>query len=121
MIPDNAVLIKQGAEAKVLRLSTFLSLPTGCIAKERFKKTYRHPDLNQQLTTKRVIQEARNLQKCRKAGMDTPTVYFVDTDNSTIYMENIVGITIKQRLLENQKNDYKDINMDSLAKKMVNH
>ncbi|KAG1474640.1 hypothetical protein G6F56_000236 [Rhizopus delemar] len=118
MIPDNAVLIKQGAEAKVLRLPTFLSLPTGCIAKERFKKTYRHPDLDQQLTTKRVIQEARNLQKCRKAGMDTPTVYFVDTDNSTIYMENIVGLTIKQRLLDNQKNDYKDVDMDSLAKKM---
>ncbi|KAG1055944.1 hypothetical protein G6F43_002125 [Rhizopus delemar] len=118
MIPDNAVLIKQGAEAKVLQLPTFLSLPAGCIAKERFKKTYRHPELDQQLTSKRVVQEARNLQKCKKAGMDTPTVYFVDIAQSTIYMENIVGITVKQRLLDNQMNDYKDVDTDSLAQKM---
>ncbi|KAI9246775.1 tp53rk protein [Sporodiniella umbellata] len=118
MIPENAVLIKQGAEARVLHLPTFLSLPTGCIAKERFKKTYRHPDLDQQLTTKRVTQEARNLQKCRKAGMDTPTVFFIDTINATIYMENIVGITVKQKLLNHQHNDYLDVDLDSLAKKI---
>lgn len=95
-------------------MSTFLTLPTGCIAKQRFKKTYRHPDLDQQLTAKRVNQEARNLQKCKKAGMDTPTVYFIDIPESTIYMENITGITVKQRLLDDQHEDYKNIDMGNI-------
>lgn len=95
-------------------MPTFLTLPTGCIVKQRFKKTYRHPDLDQQLTAKRVNQEARNLQKCKKAGMDTPTVYFIDIPESTIYMENIIGITVKQRLLDDQHEDYKNIDMGNI-------
>ncbi|CEP16301.1 hypothetical protein [Parasitella parasitica] len=115
MIPENAVLIKQGAEARVYYLQTFLTVPNGCIAKERFKKTYRHPDLDQFLTTRRVVQEARCLYKCKKAGMDTPTVYHIDIPTATIFMENITGITIKQRLLDNQETGYKNVDTDLLA------
>ncbi|KAI8384475.1 TP53-regulating kinase-like protein [Radiomyces spectabilis] len=111
-------LIKQGAEARVFEVSSFLSIPEGCIAKERFKKTYRHPVLDQQLTTRRVAQEARCLYKCKKAGMDTPALYFVDQDRSTIYMEKIVGLTVKQRLLDNQSNQYQDIDLPQLAEKI---
>ncbi|KAI8092156.1 TP53 regulating kinase [Gilbertella persicaria] len=118
MVPDNAVLVKQGAEARVFYLSTFLTQPNGCIAKERFKKTYRHPDLDQFLTSRRVTQEARCLHKCKTAGMDTPTVYFVDVPAATIYMENIVGITVKQKLLENQESDYRDVDTDTLAERI---
>lgn len=87
----------------------FLTISEGCIAKERFKKTYRHPDLDQFLTSRRVVQEARCLYKCKKAGIDTPAVYHIDTPNATIYMENVVGITVKQRLLENQASEYKNV------------
>lgn len=41
--------------------------------------------------------------------MDTPTVYFIDMATATIYMENITGETVKQRLLENQETEYKDV------------
>ncbi|KAI7899422.1 TP53 regulating kinase [Cokeromyces recurvatus] len=118
MIPENAVLIKQGAEARVFHLPSFLTLPEGCIAKERFKKSYRHPDLDQLLTSRRVVQEARCLYKCKKAGMDTPTVYYVDIPSATIYMENIVGVTVKQKLLENQGDNYKNVDTDALAEKI---
>ncbi|KAI8973263.1 tp53rk protein [Mycotypha africana] len=115
MIPDDAVLIKQGAEARVFHVPSFLTVPEGCIAKERFKKTYRHPDLDQYLTSRRVGQEARSLYRLKKAGLDTPTVYYVDTANATIFMENVIGITVKQRLLETQEENYQSVDIDTLA------
>ncbi|ORX54103.1 kinase-like protein [Hesseltinella vesiculosa] len=96
----------------------FLGLQGGCIGKQRFKKTYRHPDLDKQLTARRVTQEARSLHRCLKAGIDTPTLYLVDLNKSTIYMEYIAGITVKQQLLDNQHNTYKDLDLDALAKKI---
>ncbi|KAI9018144.1 TP53 regulating kinase [Phycomyces nitens] len=115
-VPSGVACIKQGAEARVFELPTFLGLEQGCIAKERFKKTYRHPDLDRQLTAKRVVQEARSLYKCKKAGMDTPTLYFVDMNTATIFMEKIVGMTVKQRLLDHQETLYSGVDFDSLAK-----
>jgi tRNA A-37 threonylcarbamoyl transferase component Bud32 len=35
-----------------------------------------------------------------KAGVETPTVYFVDTANRRIYVEWIDGITVKQYLID---------------------
>ncbi|KAI8068483.1 tp53rk protein [Gongronella butleri] len=114
----NRTCIKQGAEARVFHLEKYLGIKGGCIAKERFKKTYRHPDLDKQLTAKRVTQEARSLHRCFKAGIDTPTVYLVDVQKSTIYMEHIVGTTVKRQLLDNQHNTYADLDLDALADKI---
>jgi TP53 regulating kinase and related kinases len=89
--------------------------------KERFRKTYRHPTLDAKLTERRVtqvcfntiwllclklkdidlllpIKEARCLFKCRNVGIDAPVVYFVDLENSTIYMEYIEGKTVNELL-----------------------
>ncbi|KAI8086413.1 kinase-like domain-containing protein [Halteromyces radiatus] len=112
------ICIKQGAEARVYELSTFLTIKEGCIAKERFKKTYRHPDLDRQLTARRVTQEARCLYRCNKAGMDTPAVYLVDIQKATIYMEKIVGTTFKRLLLDNQHNQYSDLDLAPIADKI---
>jgi TP53 regulating kinase-like protein len=38
------------------------------------------------------------LQRCRRAGVDAPAVYHVDQQNSTIYMEYIDAITIRDHL-----------------------
>ncbi|SAM05075.1 hypothetical protein [Absidia glauca] len=112
------ICIKQGAEARVYHLPTFLTMKEGCIAKERFKKTYRHPDLDQQLTARRVVQEARCLYRCNKAGMDTPTVFLVDVAKATIYMENIIGTTVKRLLLDNQHDQYQALDLASMADKI---
>ncbi|CAO3631759.1 unnamed protein product [Mucor hiemalis] len=50
--------------------------------------------------------------------MDCPTLYFIDMSTATIFMENIVGVTVKQRLLENQETEYKDVDTDSIAQKI---
>ncbi|KAI8917169.1 kinase-like domain-containing protein [Powellomyces hirtus] len=88
-----AVLIKQGAEARVYKMPFAPGRPA--IVKERFKKSYRHPILDEKLTTRRVIQEARCLHRMRRAGVDTPTVYLVDVKASTIYMEYVDGTSVR--------------------------
>ncbi|KAJ1968059.1 serine/threonine-protein kinase bud32 [Dispira parvispora] len=94
-------LIQQGAEAKVYALTFY---GKEAIAKERFPKTYRHPVLDKKLTARRVIQEARCLYRCQQAGIDTPALYYIDSNRNIIYMERIQGCTVKQYLL-NQTDD----------------
>jgi Kae1-associated kinase Bud32 len=83
-------------------LKSFLSNPNGCIVKERFSKTYRHPVLDKQLTQKRVTQEARCLFRCKKAHIDTPALYLVDPEAATIYMERVIGRTLKDIIIEDK-------------------
>ena len=70
------------------------------VAKERFSKTYRHPDLDAKLTRQRVLTEARCLAKARRAGLDVPALLLVDPDKSRIFMERVAGPAVKARLRE---------------------
>ena len=69
------------------------------IVKQRVRKTWRHPVLDEKLTKRRLLQEARCLYKCRKAGVTTPTLFSVDADNDRIYMEEIIGQSVKSFLI----------------------
>uniref|UniRef100_A0A7S2V229 non-specific serine/threonine protein kinase n=1 Tax=Fibrocapsa japonica TaxID=94617 RepID=A0A7S2V229_9STRA len=88
-------LISQGAEARVFAL-TLVGRPT--VMKERFKKSYRLPELDEKLTSKRVLQEVRCLQRCRKSGVGCPLPLLVDTTRARIYMERVRGRTLKALL-----------------------
>ncbi|KAI9017640.1 kinase-like domain-containing protein [Gaertneriomyces semiglobifer] len=94
-----AVLIKQGAEARVYK--TPFGAGRDAIIKERFSKAYRHPVLDEKLTARRVVQEARCLQRLKKAGVDTPTVYLLDVRQSIIYMEFIEGASVRDYIKSN--------------------
>jgi len=83
---DNMSLIKQGAEARIYS-TLFYEKPA--IVKERFKKCYRHPTLDEKLTRRRIGQEVRAISRCRKAGIQTPCVYFIDQERNRIYMEKL--------------------------------
>jgi len=100
-----AQLISQGAEARVYKFK-FLQQPA--VVKERFPKLYRLQVLDQKLSNKRLIQEAKCIAKCKKFGVDTPTVYFVDTITNRLYLEFIAGITVKQFLYDNHATNEKD-------------
>ena len=107
------VLFQQGAEAKIYS-STLLSRPV--IVKERFKKSYRHPVLDEKLTHRRTSQEVRSIARCRKAGISTPVVYFVDYTSHKIYMENVqnavpVKDVINSKLAQNS-------DLEQLAEKL---
>ncbi|KAI8820768.1 kinase-like domain-containing protein [Fimicolochytrium jonesii] len=98
-----ATLVKQGAEARVYKIPFLPGRPA--IVKERFKKSYRHPVLDEKLTARRVVQEARSLQRLRRAGIDTPILYLLDIKRSTIYMEFIDGISVRDFISERRMSD----------------
>jgi len=79
-------LIKQGAEAKIY-IGTFEAKKV--VAKERFKKTYRHSDLDKSLTSKRIKNEVKLLDKANKIGIDVPKVYKTDLNTGIIIMDHI--------------------------------
>lgn len=66
-------VLKQGAEAK---LYTGLTENTGqaAIVKERFQKKYRHPELDKSLTSKRIKNEVKLLQRAETLKINVPKV-----------------------------------------------
>lgn len=90
-------LIKQGAEAKIYS-GVFESKKA--IAKERFKKAYRQPDLDKSLTRKRIKNEVKLLEKAQSLGVLVPKVYKVDQNNGIIIMEMITeSITAREYII----------------------
>ncbi|CAJ1051826.1 EKC/KEOPS complex subunit TP53RK [Xyrichtys novacula] len=114
---SNAELLKQGAEARVYR-TKFLGKPT--ILKERFPKRYRHPVLDEKLTHRRTVQEVRSILRCRKAGISTPVVYFVDYTTHCIFLEEIVGsLTVRDHIASAQQpGSCADAELEQLAKRI---
>ncbi|XP_057293082.1 EKC/KEOPS complex subunit TP53RK-like isoform X2 [Hydractinia symbiolongicarpus] len=89
-------VIKQGAEAKLYRSKLF---GKNVIIKQRFNKLYRHQLMDEKLTHKRTLQEARAMLKCRKVGIRTPLIYFVDLSSHEIYMEEIEdSVTLRDEI-----------------------
>lgn len=114
-------MISQGAEARVWKVptkndnaetkdgkeqekqqqpassSSSLSSVQYIICKERFSKSYRHPDLDERLTKSRCRSEAKVLEKCtKKSNIRVPKVIRVEPPK--LYLEYIHGPTIKSYL-----------------------
>eukprot|EP00761_Pharyngomonas_kirbyi_P000105 gb/GECH01000105.1/.p1 GENE.gb/GECH01000105.1/~~gb/GECH01000105.1/.p1 ORF type:complete len:237 (+),score=55.41 gb/GECH01000105.1/:1-711(+) len=118
----DAVLIQQGAEGRVYQ-ATFLGRKS--IVKERFQKKYRHPILDEKLTSRRLIQEARNMVRCSSGmgangsnsssahNIDTPSVYFVDYNQNRLFMEFIEGTTVRDFI--NTRDKEKTESIDSIC------
>ena len=79
-------LFKQGAEARLYRGQY---LGRAAVAKHRFSKSYRHPELDKQLTRDRVKAEVRSLVRCQTLGVRTPCLYLSDLESATIIMEDL--------------------------------
>lgn len=89
------MLIKKGAEA-----SLFLEdwHDRKVIMKRRLPKKYRLSQLDEQIKTYRTVHEPQLIHRAKEAGVPTPTIFLVDTENSTIIMEYIEGKQVKQVL-----------------------
>ena len=111
-------LVKQGAEAKVFRTS-YIGKPT--IIKQRFKKKYRHPSLDEGLTHRRQLQECRSMIRCRKSGIRTPAIYLVDNQSHSIYMEEVTdSLSVRDfisNVLESRASDARET-LKNLARDM---
>ncbi|XP_068625111.1 EKC/KEOPS complex subunit TP53RK [Battus philenor] len=108
---EDLKLLKQGAEAK-LYTCNYLGKPT--LIKERFKKNYRHPDLDETLTKERIKNEARSILRCILADVRTPALYLVDFERRRIYMQHFEHcITVKDyiiNIVKKEKNSEKSLN-----------
>ncbi|XP_014227941.1 TP53-regulating kinase [Trichogramma pretiosum] len=119
-IPEST-LIAQGAEARLYK-GTYLG--KSVLIKERFEKKYRHPTLDTRLTKERIKAEARALVKAKSAGVATPTIYLVDYNRRSIFMEYIENSTTLKAFIDehiSKKNDVKDLieNIASALGKVV--
>ncbi|KAJ2732538.1 serine/threonine-protein kinase bud32 [Coemansia sp. BCRC 34962] len=96
-------LIRQGAEARVYK--TTMTDGRVVVAKQRFSKSYRHPDLDAKLTRGRLNQEARSLKRCKEHGICVPEVVRVDKNSATLFIEFIHGPTLKEWIVANNNPD----------------
>lgn len=96
---EESELLSQGAEGKVY---TCRYLSREAVIKERQSKAYRVAALDAKINKQRLLQEARCMVKCRRAGVLTPSIYMVDQQNFRIYMERIQGSTVKALLRAQQ-------------------
>ncbi|XP_059660470.1 uncharacterized protein LOC132306898 [Cornus florida] len=109
------VLLKQGAEAKILE-STFMGRRS--VVKERFSKKYRHPSLDSKLTLKRLNAEARCMTKARKLGVLTPIIYAVDPVLHTLTFEYVEGPSVKDIFLDSGAHGIVKEQIDDIAVKI---
>ncbi len=92
---ENPTLLYVGAEAEVYRAKWY---GMDVIIKRRIPKPYRIRELDEEIRFRRTMREAKILHYAKKAGVPTPTVYFLDPTNSTIIMNFIEGERIREAL-----------------------
>ncbi len=83
-------LIQQGAEAKIYLTKD------NTIHKNRLPKSYRHPQLDKQIRTRRTRAEAKILTKAAKARINVPKL--LHTEKFNLSMEYIKGDRLSQTL-----------------------
>ncbi|MFC1800712.1 KEOPS complex kinase/ATPase Bud32 [Nanoarchaeota archaeon] len=84
-------MIAQGAEAKVY-------FDDERIVKDRFKKKYRHPEIDEKLRKRRTRSEGKILEKLQKLEFPSPEVMSIDDSNMQIGMQFIDGEKLRDAL-----------------------
>jgi len=87
--------IRTGAEARIFH-GSFLGIDA--IVKDRYPRTYRVKELDENLRRKRVRSEARLLMEARELGLNTPHLLDLDLENCVIIMEYLPYPSLKEVL-----------------------
>ncbi|XP_026480402.1 EKC/KEOPS complex subunit TP53RK-like, partial [Ctenocephalides felis] len=104
---DSFKLIKQGAEGRIYH---GIYLGKHVLVKERFKKSYRHPDLDDILTKERMKSEAKLIVRSKSAGIRTPAIYMVDFERRIIIMQYFEkNITLKEYISKYCKDNAQEL------------
>lgn len=90
-------LIAQGAEANIYDANDF-------IVKERISKTYRIPELDSKIIKSRNKKEAKILIFLKEKNLNVPK--YIKTEGNKIYMEKIVGDSLKSALNDTNRVSY---------------
>jgi len=102
----NQKLMKKGAEAS---LYTAYWHGRKVTIKKRLPKKYRLPELDEEIKTHRTARESQLIYEAKRAGVPTPSLYFVDVGNAAIIMEFVEGKQVKQLLGEITEQRRRDI------------
>jgi len=97
-LPSN--ILEKGAEANIFPGKW---MDKDVIIKKRVPKTYRIEDIDNYLRKKRNKGEVKLLAQAKICGVKTPIIYDIVKDESSIIMEKIIGISVKD-IFENSKN-----------------
>ena len=103
---DKQILLKKGAEA-----SLYLTEWHGrkVIKKARHRKQYRPVELDTKIRSYRTIHEPQLMHEAKRAGVPTPLIFLVDTQNSAITMEFIEGKQVKGALARVSKKKREEV------------
>ncbi len=101
------MLIAKGAEAE-------LDLEDDIVVKNRIKKGYRLPELDEKLRKKRTSNEAKLLKEARRAGVLTPKI--IEEGKTTLVLEFIDGKKVRDTLDEGNCESIAEKIGDSIAK-----
>ena len=96
------MLIKKGAEANLF-LEDWHDQKV--IIKRRLPKSYRIPQLDLEIRSSRTAYESQLLHDAKLAGVPTPTIFMVDLTNTTIVMQYVQGVQVKQVLADSAEPD----------------
>ncbi|MDG6928911.1 MAG: Kae1-associated kinase Bud32 [Nitrososphaerota archaeon] len=88
-------LLSRGAEADIW-LGDWMGMDA--VYKTRTPKTYMLPEMDGRIRHARTAREAQLLVEAKGAGVETPTVYYVDLGRCTIVMEYVAGTRLKDAL-----------------------
>jgi len=83
--------VKRGAEAVI-------TIQDGDVLKERVKKSYREPSLDEELRAWRTRREAKLIALAKRAGVPTPYIRDVDLSKGVIRMSHVEGERLKDVL-----------------------
>ena len=99
-------ILYQGAEAKIC-LSKYMGFDV--VEKRRISKSYRIPQIDNQLINSRTKEEAKLMSEARKNGVSVPIIYDVDLKNGIITMQYLKGKRVKDVLNDLTEKQRKDL------------
>jgi len=88
----NKKLLKKGAESEIYLIDWYGS---DAVSKIRLSKKYRHHYIDLALRKQRTLHEANIISSAKMIGVETPFIYFLNSNNFEIIMEYIHGNTLK--------------------------
>jgi TP53 regulating kinase and related kinases len=92
LLTENKRLLKRGAESELYLIDWY---GYEAVSKIRLPKKYRHYAIDSALRKQRTLHEANIMSSVKMFDVETPFIYFLNSDNFEIIMEYIVGSVLK--------------------------
>ena len=93
-------LIAEGAEAKIYSTQV---RGLACVLKDRIKKSYRLPQIDNKLRKQRTKHETTLLARAARAGVNVPKIIEAEHGENKLCIEEIPGLKVRDYLLDTKE------------------